>query len=127
MKNAYNYTGAERLIPLIRMIHREMRERSEAIRDLNIKLHQLRSNSAHSTPRARELAKLNIQADIASHKREIRFANKELERLGCAVDEENPFRVLIPGTNGEIENGYAWRVGDSRVRAFVQDDPTEVA
>jgi Uncharacterized conserved protein (DUF2203) len=133
MKNAYNYIGAERLIPLIGTIHQEIRERSEAIRDINIRLHQLRNVlDAHGAAdrrnaRERELEELNLRADIASHKREIRFAKKELARLGCSLDQDNPFRVLIPGTDGEIENGYAWRVGDQRVQAFVQGGPTEAA
>lgn len=127
MKNAYNYTGADRLIPLIRVIHREIRDRSEAVRNINTQLHQLGKAGTRRSTRAHELEAFGLQADRSNHKREIRVAKKELARMGCLLDEENPFRVLIPGTNGEIQSGYSWRVGENRVRAFAPDGPNQAA
>ena len=50
----------------------------------------------------------DLRAMLATHRREIRLALGELDRLGCAVDEERPSRVLIPGLDGTLEGGYAW-------------------
>jgi hypothetical protein len=127
MYNAYDYTGADRLIPLIRMIHREMRERADAIRGINIQLHRQQSATSLGQPTLAEFSEVNLLANLSNHKREIRKAEKELTRLGCCVDGDNPFRVLIPGANGEIENGYAWRVGDEKVSAVLQGGPGEAA
>ena len=127
MKNAYDYNRAEKLIPLIQAIHRELRERSEAIRDLNIQLHQMRQGSQPLTREERVSRERHVQASLANHKREIRLANKELARFGCLIDEDNPFRVLIPGNSGEFRDGYSWRVGDEQVRALVQEGPNEAA
>jgi hypothetical protein len=113
------------LIPLIAKIHEEIRERSEAIRDLNIRMRQLRS--APSSPSGLQQALLNVQAELASNKREIRLAKKELARLGCHLDDENPFRVLIRGVDGEFESGFAWSAGDEQLQALAQSGPTEAA
>lgn len=126
MKNAYDYDRAERLIPLIQSIHRELRERSEAIRDLNIQLHQLRQSPRDDNADRSSRERL-LQASIAAHKLEIRLANKELARFGCLVDEDNPFRVLIPGNSGEFRDGFSWRVGERRVRALLKDSPGSAA
>jgi hypothetical protein len=49
------------------------------------------------------------------------MSERELDRLGCALDGERPFRVLIPGDDGVIESGFAWDLGDTRVHAIVED------
>jgi hypothetical protein len=125
MKNAYSQNGAQRLIPLIAKIHQEIRERSEAIRDLNIRLRQQRDASSSSSEL--QAALLNLHAELAIHKREIRLAKKELSRLGCHLDEENPFRVLIRGVDGEFESGFAWSPGEERLQTLAQSGPTEAA
>ncbi|MCB9914713.1 MAG: DUF2203 family protein [Planctomycetes bacterium] len=123
MKNAYNHEGAKRLIPLIEAIHRELRERAEALRDLNVRLHQLRNGRERLARRVRAMAELNVRADIANQRRELRLAEKELKRLGCLLDEANPFRVLIPGRSGELTDGYAWRAGEEQLMNLVNDGP----
>ena len=125
MNNAYSQSGAQRLIPLIATIHQEIRERSEAIRDLNIRLRQQRGSS--SNPSHRQAAILNLQAELSANKRELRMAKKELARLGCHLDEENPFRVLIRGLDGEFESGFAWSAGEEQLQTLAQSGPTEAA
>jgi hypothetical protein len=44
------------------------------------------------------------------------MAIRELEKLGCALDADHPLRVLIPGSDGELENGYAWDPADERLQ-----------
>ena len=60
-------------------------------------------------------------ASLATHRREIREAKRELRRLGCEVEELGPFQVLIPGADGRLENGFAWTAGDSNVRPVEAD------
>ena len=115
MKKAYNYQGADELIPLLRSIQREVRERREEIL-------RLESTSRVFKRRAADHPRLvSIQAELMTHRRELRLAGRELERLGCALDGERPFRVLIPGNDGAIEHGYAWDLGDTRVHTIIED------
>ena len=57
-----------------------------------------------------------VLARLANQRRELRLTSKEFERLGCVVDEHNPNRVIIPGTNGGLEEGYHWQAGQSEVQ-----------
>ena len=116
MNKAYNYQGADELIPLLRSIQREVRERREESLRLE---NTLRVFKRRATQHPR-LA--SIQAELMTHRRELRLSERELDRLGCALDGERPFRVLIPGDDGAIEHGFAWDLGDTRVHAVV-DDP----
>jgi len=109
MKKAYDYRAAERLIPLLRNIQKEIRERSDAIRRAYVRIKGL-----GNTRRSAEAA---FRAEISSHKREIRLARKELTRLGCLLDEASPHRVLIPGHDGTLDCGFAWEFGETTVQA----------
>jgi hypothetical protein len=104
-RNAYDRQRAGRLVPLLRSISHEIRERSREIQGLELRLAELDADSAE-----RDAGEL--QAQLAVHRRELRFAKKELDRLGCSIDESAPFRILIPGQDGELSHGYAWQPGD---------------
>ena len=115
MNKSYNYQGADELIPLLRSIQREVRERRDEILRLENTLRVFKR-------RASEHPRLtSIQAELMTHRRELRMSERELDRLGCALDGERPFRVLIPGDHGVMENGFAWDLGDTRVHAIVED------
>lgn len=111
MKRAYDARNADQLIPLLRSVQREIRERADEIRGLRVRLTNLtRGQGDVEATRA-------LQAELANHKREIRLARKELERLGCAIDEERPERVLIPGVGGDLAAGFAWSFGEGHVQS----------
>lgn len=112
MKKAYDYARADRLVPLLRSVNGEIRDRKHAVRRLERQLAQLSSD---------EDEYFLVQAELANHRLEIRRAREELEQLGCVVDEANPLRVLIPGENGALEQGFAWEVGDAQVRALLSE------
>ena len=115
MNKAYSYQGADELIPLLRSIQREVRERRDEIL-------RLENTARVFKRRAKDHPRLaSLQAELMTHRRELRMSERELERLGCALDGERPFRVLIPGDDGAIENGFAWALGDTRVHAIVED------
>jgi hypothetical protein len=111
MKKAYDSRGAERLIPLLRQIQKEIRQRSDSIRKCYVQIKGL-GNSRKTLSGA-------LRAEISNHKREIRHARKEFDRLGCLIDETAPYRVLIPGADGT--NGFAWELGETTVREVVSE------
>ena len=118
MKKTYNYQGADELIPLLRAIQREVRERREEVLRLESTLRVFKRRASNHPRLA------SIQGDLMTHRRELRLSERELERLGCTLDGERPFRVLIPGDDGAIGNGFAWDLGDTRVHAIVDDPGT---
>ena len=104
MKN-YDRTEASKLLPLLDVITREISERSVAVRRLTRRVTELRELNG---PQA-EL--LDLEAELAGHKRELRHARTELESLGCAVDDAHPLRIMIRGSDGTFDRGYLWDVG----------------
>jgi hypothetical protein len=96
-KHVYAEPEIEKLVPLLVSIGREVKNRIRAIDELEQKL--ARYGSANP---ARDAAANEIQAQLSTHKRELRLALKELERLGCDLDEDHPLRILIPGLNGPL-------------------------
>lgn len=115
MKRAYESSDAEHLIPLLHSVQREIRERADAIRRLRNRLDRF-SRAERGSP-----AHAALQAELATHKLETRMATKELERLGCVLDNEHPHRILIPGSGGELANGFTWSYGDARVEAQIAE------
>lgn len=113
MKKAYESVAADRLIPLLRSVQRELRERADAVRVIENKLR--RARRAPEGDATRSL----LEAELATHKLEVRQALRELARLGCALDQEQPGRILIPGRTGELADGFTWSFGESVVRAQV--------
>ena len=115
MKRSYDRHGAAKLVPLLDSITREIFERGRAVRALTRTLKLLRDSDAPA------VAILDVQAELANHKRELRHAREELESLGCAVDDAQPMRVIIRGADGSFEAGWAWDLGAAFVQENVQD------
>ncbi|MBK7875031.1 MAG: DUF2203 family protein [Planctomycetes bacterium] len=101
--NTHNYdrSQAERLVPLLKAIARELQERSGHIDQLERELETLRGDE-RSGPKGKLLVRL------VEHRRALNEAERELAALGCALDEDHPLRVLIPGDRGEFEGGFAF-------------------
>lgn len=108
---SYDRNAAENLVPLLQSIASELRDRRFAIKRLD---HAIQS----STPESDRT--LNLQADRANHRKEMRLALKEITRLGCSVAREHPLRVLIPGRSGEFD-GFVWDTGETTVQAMTAD------
>jgi len=90
---------AERLLPLVRSIGREIEERNRALAALERRMATL---SIDQLEQREELARLEGQ--LSTQRRELRRAEKELATLGCSLDVDHPLRVLFPG-RGET---FAW-------------------
>jgi hypothetical protein len=96
MKNRiYALKEAERIVPLLRSIGSEIQSRRRAA-------DQIEGHLETANPKSHEerVATSNLEAQLATHLRELRAAEKELERLGCRFDEQHPDRILIPSPNG---------------------------
>jgi len=89
MDKTYEREDAERMMPLVRSIGREIKDRTRAIQALEYR----RAVSGG------ELAG-SFDAELSMHRRELRQVTKELDRLGLSVDESDPLRILIPGASG---------------------------
>lgn len=110
MMKAYDRNHAQRLLPLLRSIGNELAERLHEVRILQgrIAVHERRGGDVHEL--------LDLKATLATQRRELRLTAKELERLGCTLDESHPGRILIPGADGDVAHGFAWDASDPTLR-----------
>lgn len=113
-RNVYDRQLAMRLIPILRSITREIRERTRGIDDLESRLN---SASAQAGQDGRSIDPFEIQPALANHRRQLRLAKQELARLGCILDEDHPLRILIPGEDGTISGGFAWDAVDDSLQS----------
>jgi hypothetical protein len=113
MKKAYDRSGAKRLVPLLEAITREIADRGAEIQRLQ--------ERAEALARSRSPERLHVQAELAVQRRELRACRRELDSLGCVVDDTDPTEVLIPGRDGEIEHGFRWHFGEEGIRAVASD------
>lgn len=119
MKHSYDKDHASKLVPLLEMIFAEVADRRRAIRSLERELKAEKQNAGPSSVKIGQLT-----ASLANHKRELRLASKEFERLGCVVDEHNPNRVIIPGEGREHARGFHWEAGASEIKDNAPLDST---
>lgn len=118
MKHAYDKDHASKLVPLLESIFAEVADRRRGIRQLERELSTAK-REGHGPAAVSDLT-----ARLANHRRELRLARKEFERLGCVVDEHNPNRVIIPGKSGALERGFHWQAGESEVQDNAPLDTT---
>jgi chromosome segregation ATPase len=94
-RTAHDRRDAERILPLLRSIGAEIRERSAAIDALEERL----SNFSGARDENRERIRA-LESELALHRRELRRTERELNELGCNLDADHPLRILIPGKGG---------------------------
>ncbi|MBI5435239.1 MAG: DUF2203 family protein [Planctomycetes bacterium] len=93
----YALKDAERLLPLLRAVRRELRDRTfEVARLEELREALLPSAVAHHA----DLSML--EAELSTQRRELRRAEKEVETLGCRVDQDRPLRIVVPSTDGDL-------------------------
>jgi hypothetical protein len=95
-RRTYALKEAERMVPLLRSIGREMKARRSAAEEIHKHLESLRIRSSGPMSDVSSL-----EGQLATHLREMRGAEKELEHLGCRLDEQHPLRILIPSPDGD--------------------------
>ena len=101
MKRSYDRTLAQRMIPLLDVIAREILERNAALEAL-----KQRVLATHDQAEVHGLL-----SAMAAHKRELRLARRELERFGCSIVGTDPVTVRIPCRIGGKERSLLWQVG----------------
>jgi septal ring factor EnvC (AmiA/AmiB activator) len=99
MKKSFARRDAERLLPLLRSIGREIRDRSRVI---DAQEERLAALSETRDEHRLEIAQ--IESELSLNRRELRRIERELAELGCDLDADHPLRILIPG-RGET---FAW-------------------
>jgi hypothetical protein len=92
--------------PLLRSIAVELRERTREVRDLETKQKVL---ELESSKHENELA--DITARLSVHRRELRMAQRELERLGWFIEEVLPLRLVRMDLEGLDQ--ASWQVTDT--------------
>jgi len=102
----YNHRHATRLLPLLGAIGREIEERLESLAMLEERIETLGSLPGRKGELHRHAA------EAATHRRGIRLARQELERLGCSVLGMAPLTFRIPGRVGEAKHSFVWQTGD---------------
>lgn len=117
MKQSNDTGDAQRLVPLLDSIFREVAERRRQARLLEKQLVAAQQGGKAEDDQSDHL--LELRAQLATQRRELRLAQKEFERLGCSVDEHNPNRVLILGPNGR--QTFRWDAGDAAVQRILSD------
>lgn len=88
----YEEKDAERLLPLLVSIGREVKNRMRAIDEIEAEL--------GARPRGSDVS--DLSGKLAIEKKELRRTLHELEELGCSLDADHPLRILIPGLNGPM-------------------------
>jgi len=92
------------LLPLLSSIGREIEERASELAAIEARIELL---SGRPRPDRNEIQRL--VAEAATHRRGIRLAQQELERLGCSVVGTEPLTFRIPGRVGK--HSFVWQAG----------------
>jgi hypothetical protein len=87
---------AKLMMPLIRSITSEARDRALAIRRLEARHEELSSRPGEHTAEIRP-----VEVELFFHRREIERVQKELARLGCSLDAEHPNRIVCSADGDE--------------------------
>lgn len=113
-KHVYDREDAERMTPLLRSITRELRDRRAAIARSEHEARLARRQELHDEATAYE-------SELSTHRRELRQVEKELARLGLAIDAENELRILIPSSDGAW--AYEGLLDDTQFYRRLEDLP----
>jgi len=103
----YEEQEALAMLPLLAAISGEITDRNKALEILDIEIEALRSMTSPDGEALRHAV-----AETATHRRELRQAKRELERLGCSVVGTEPLTLRIPGRVGEARHSFVWQAGD---------------
>lgn len=105
----YDKKRATELMPLLRSISREIQERSVELDRIEELLAR-----AEAGKRVHDLS--NLVASAATHRREIRLARRELDRLGCSIVGTEPLTIRIPGQRGSQRRSFVYQTGSAALR-----------
>ena len=108
-----------KLLPVLRSIAREIRERTVAIRSLEARRGSFSKSAIHAVDRA------NADAELAIQRRELRHAEHELERLGCRLDDREPLRIAVLDEGRSYT--FSWNLEQTQFHDLPLADAAETA
>ena len=111
-KIIYDQRRASRLLPLLGAIGREIQERTEALDRLEKDIARLSAIPYVDTQDQLSRELQGKLAEASAHRRGLRLAKQELDRLGCSVVGTEPLTIRIPGRVGEALHSFVWQNGD---------------
>jgi hypothetical protein len=112
MDERKNLAEARALVPLLRSISAEIRERRLALARLEALRHELADDASSVTNEGFIVALQDLDTTIATHRRGIDAVLKELEDLGLNVPSIRPLVVHIPGRTSRGDVMFSWEEGD---------------
>lgn len=89
----YAMKEAERMLPLLRAIRRELRDRTYEAARLEALMQASPADPA---------ALAQLESELSTHRRELRRAERELADLGCHIDLDRPVRIVVPSDQGDL-------------------------
>jgi hypothetical protein len=101
----YEPADARALAPLLDSIGRELAERGTRLAELEARLAE-----SHTSPTG-EAEVRALQAEVMTHRRELRHLRTELEQLGCSVVGTTPLTIRIPTRVGGASRSLVWQAG----------------
>lgn len=112
MKRIYSLPEANRVLPLVRAIARELIERRTQRRTLNRERELLERAQTPEGLRS-ELAELDIR--ISDHDNAMANCRREIEGMGMSVLRTNPLTIHIPGHSRTGQVVFCWEEGEETV------------
>lgn len=94
------------MVPLLRCIAQEIKERTLAITELESKL-----EAFAGTRRAHRDEVASLESQLSHQRLELRHVEKELANLGWERDQDHPLRLVLRRAAGAPE--MAWRPGET--------------
>jgi hypothetical protein len=107
----YDRGHALELLPLLDAIGREIRERTEALEQIESHIDELRSQPFTNLDEVQQL-----QSEASNHRRGLKIARQELDRLGCSVVGMEPLTFRIPGKVGAAKTSFVWQTGERALK-----------
>ena len=101
----YEKDDANRLLPLLESIGRELEERTAKLAVLELEL-VAQGNAPDGDPVVSDLV-----AQIAAHRKGLRQCRSELEKLGCSVLGTEPLTFRIPVQDDSGRKSLVWQTG----------------
>ena len=108
----YDQKRASSLLPLLGAIGREIQERAAALARLERQIEALTATPYSDSDETLSGVLHSKLAEASAHRRGLRLARQELERLGCSVVGTEPLTFRIPGRVGEANHSFVWQTGD---------------
>ena len=94
-QKTYERAEAERMAPLLQSMTREIQERTKTVAKLERSLAALDSEGAPKSDRAL------LRSEIYTAFQGLQAVRKEAKRLGLAIDDSQPPRIVVPCEGGD--------------------------